>query len=133
MEGEATVELYLLKAMESLEGATSEHANRRYNNCANRCYYACFQAAISALLLEGIRPRGTQWGHEYVQAPFAQQLVNRRHRYPAPLRRVLDQHQELRHVADYSPDHVTEVRSARALRRTSEFIEAIRRRRDTDP
>ncbi len=29
---------YLEKAIESLAGAESECANRRYNNCANRCY-----------------------------------------------------------------------------------------------
>lgn len=45
-------ELFLLKALDSINGAESEFANRRYDNCANRCYYACFQAAISALLRE---------------------------------------------------------------------------------
>ena len=43
------VSIYLLKAQESLSGAQSEFANYRFNNCANRCYYACFQAAIAAL------------------------------------------------------------------------------------
>jgi hypothetical protein len=46
--------VFLLKAEESLSGAESEFANDRNNNCANRCYYACFQAAIAALLTEGI-------------------------------------------------------------------------------
>ena len=31
---------YLDKAIKSLAGAESEYANRRYNNCANRCYHA---------------------------------------------------------------------------------------------
>ena len=39
---------FLSKARESLEGATSELVNGRYNNAANRAYYACFQAAIAA-------------------------------------------------------------------------------------
>jgi uncharacterized protein (UPF0332 family) len=51
-------ELYLLKAMESFDGAESEFANRRYNNCANRSYYACCQAAVSALLDAAIGPTG---------------------------------------------------------------------------
>jgi uncharacterized protein (UPF0332 family) len=34
--------IMLKKALESLAGAESEFANARYNNCANRCYYACF-------------------------------------------------------------------------------------------
>ena len=41
---------FLAKAQESLAGAESEFAAGRYNNCANRCYYACFQAAIHALI-----------------------------------------------------------------------------------
>jgi uncharacterized protein (UPF0332 family) len=61
--------IYLAKASESLLTAESEYANGRYNSCANRCYYACFQAAIAALLGEGIRPAG-QWSHEFVQAQF---------------------------------------------------------------
>ena len=36
---------YLDKAIESLVGAESEYADRRYNNCANRCYYAMFQCS----------------------------------------------------------------------------------------
>jgi uncharacterized protein (UPF0332 family) len=57
--------LFLDKALESLVGAESEFLNRRYNNCANRCYYACFQAAIVALQLAGVAPRGASrhWRH----------------------------------------------------------------------
>jgi hypothetical protein len=42
--------IYLTKAIESLLTAETESINGRYNSCANRCYYACFQAAITALL-----------------------------------------------------------------------------------
>ena len=51
-------DLYLSKAEESLAGAVSEFANSRYNNCANRCYYGCFQAAVSALYSAGLDPSG---------------------------------------------------------------------------
>ena len=44
MDGSTGV--YLRKAEESLEGANSEFVNGRYNNAVNRCYYACFQAAV---------------------------------------------------------------------------------------
>lgn len=50
-------ELYLAKALESLAGSESEFANQRHNNCANRCYFACFQAAITALIgADTLRP-----------------------------------------------------------------------------
>ena len=68
------IEIYLTKAIESLLTAEIESINGRYNNCANRCYYACFQAAITALLSEGIRPAG-QWNHQFVQAQFVGVLI----------------------------------------------------------
>ena len=72
---EQDITIYLAKAEESLRTAESEFANGRYNSCANRCYYACFQAAIAALLAEGIRARG-QWSHEFVQGQFVGVLIN---------------------------------------------------------
>ncbi len=70
-----TTAIYLTKAIESLLTAESEFANGRYNSCANRSYYACFQAAIAAILNEGIRPGG-QWNHPFVQAQFVGVLIN---------------------------------------------------------
>src|SRR5687768_10107281 len=108
---------YLAKAEESLAGAESEFVNGRYNNCMNRCYYACFQAAVAALLGTGIRPhdpRG-QWGHEFVQARFAGDLVGRQHRFPSELRPALDRLLALRQTADYRPDPVTETEAGRAV------------------
>jgi uncharacterized protein (UPF0332 family) len=119
-------DVFLLKAEESLSGAESEFANDRYNNCANRCYYACFQAAIAALLREGIQSRSEQWSHTFVQGQFVGVLVNRRKRYAAALRDVLARTLILRQSADYEPDQVTKLRASRALRRTREFVQAIR-------
>jgi hypothetical protein len=49
--------VFLDKAREALAGAESEFVNGRYNNCANRCYYASFQAAIHALQRLASGPR----------------------------------------------------------------------------
>lgn len=117
------------RARESLAGAESEYVNERYNNSANRSYYAVFQAAIYALLAAGIRPPGTvdHWGHDYVQAQFVGQLINRRKRYPAELRNTLEQNYRLREAADYRRDPVSEVRAARAARRAEMFVTAVGR------
>jgi uncharacterized protein (UPF0332 family) len=120
---------YLAKAEESLAGSESEHANKRYQNCANRAYYACYQAAVSALLREGIRPSGERWGHDTVQAQFAGELVNRRKRYPADLRDTLDRLIPVRQMADYGLDLVSEIQAARALRRARSFVAAIKEKR----
>ena len=101
-----TTTIYLTKAIESLLTAESEFANGRYNSCANRSYYACFQAAIAAILNEGIHPVG-QWNHQYVQAQFVGTLINKRKRYESELRQVLADNQSLRDKADYRPEFVT--------------------------
>lgn len=117
----------LTKAEESLQGAESEFTQGRYNNTANRCYYACFQAAIVALMHASIRsPGGTTWSHAFVQAAFVGQLINQRRRYPATLRQVLARNLTLRHMADYAEDTVTQVQAARALQRTRDMLTAIR-------
>jgi len=71
--------IYLTKAEESLRGAASEFTQGRYNNAANRCDYACFQAAVAALHHAGLAPRGdrTEWGHAFVQAEFVGRLIHR--------------------------------------------------------
>jgi uncharacterized protein (UPF0332 family) len=118
---------YFEKAQESLGGAQSEFINGRYNNCANRCYYAAFQAAVSALLRAGITPPGSSetWGHDFVQARFIGQLINRRKAYPTALRGTLEQNFRLRQVADYKRDDVSETRAARAVSRTETFLDAV--------
>jgi len=125
--------IFLEKADESLAGAESEFINGRYNNAANRCYYACFQAAIHALIRAGVQTlsRDGQWGHEFVQAQFSGQLINRRKLYPSELRGMLEQNYRLRQTADYKRDRVTEVRAARAVSRTERFLEAIRQGEQT--
>ena len=122
--------IFLAKAQECLDGAESEFANGRYDNCANRCYYGCFQAAVYALDRAEVRPaagRG-QWTHGFVPAQFDGQLINRRKLYPAELRTVLARNYALRQVADYETDAVTQVEASRALRRTRIFLQAIRAR-----
>lgn len=126
-ESEVT-QIFFAKAEESLAGAGSEFVNGRYNNCANRCYYACFQAAIAALAREGIAPSASKWGHGFVQAQFAGELINRRKVYLPELRDVLERTYALRHRADYGASRVSQDHSARALRRTRMLVEAVQHR-----
>lgn len=122
---------FLDKAIESLTGAESEFAHGRHNNCANRCYYGCFQAAIAALLHDEIMLTcgRTAWGHDFVQAQFVGQLINRRKVYAPSLRDSLARNLILRHTADYTIEQITETQAARAVRRTRAFLEAVESRR----
>jgi uncharacterized protein (UPF0332 family) len=119
--------VFLVKARESLAGAIAEQSNGRFNNAANRAYYACFQAAIHALQREGIRPPGggDRWGHDFVQAQFAGQLVNRRKLYAVQLRDTLMRVFVIRRAADYSRDLIGDRQAMRALQRASELVEAV--------
>jgi uncharacterized protein (UPF0332 family) len=117
--------VFLEKARESLAGAESEFANGRYNNCANRVYYACFQAAIAALMEAGIRPRGEEWSHSFVPAQFDGQLIYRRKVFATELRSILERNYVLRQKADYEDDVVTQTEASRALRRCHTFVQAV--------
>lgn len=125
MDGDANS--YLTKAQESLASAESELLNARYNSCANRCYYACFQAVIGALLIEGIQPTD-QWGHRFVQSQFAGQLIYRRKRYASTFRNTLVDTFELRQMADYDPTFVTRAEARQVLAQTQTLVRAITER-----
>ncbi|MGH2532915.1 MAG: HEPN domain-containing protein [Thermomicrobiales bacterium] len=120
-------EAFLSKAQESLDGAASEFSNGRYNNCANRCYYACFQAAVAALDLAGIHPTEgkAQWSHEFVQCQFAGRLINRRKLYPSALRDTLTEAYGLREQADYTRTRVSQRQASRVLNKAGAMLEAI--------
>ena len=119
---------FLDKAHECVAGAASELANGRYNNSANRAYYACYQAAIHALLEADIQPpkASERWGHGFVQARFNGDLINRRKRYPPDIRDTLENNYRLRATADYHRlNHVTEVQAIRAIQRAEAFVAAV--------
>lgn len=124
--------IFLDKAQASLAGAESEAANARYDNCANRAYYACFQAAISALLRAGIQSPNAQghWNHGFVPGQFVGQLINRRKLYPTALRDTLPRTYLLRQAADYTDDLMTQDQALRALRRAREFVRVVQERAD---
>ncbi len=123
--------IVLAKADESLAGAADKLSSGPFNNCANRSYYACFQAAVSALIQAGYTPSGRdgQWTHAAVQAQVVGDLLNRRKRYPMSLRGTLAHNMELRHVEYYGLDLVSDVQAWRASLRSSDFIAAVRTRR----
>ena len=115
---------YLLKARESLRGAEREFA-AAYNNCANRAYYACFQAAIAALQRANIRPQGGVWSHAYLPSQFDGVLIYRRKLYPTTLRGILERAYDLRVTADYDEDFVTRAEAERLPRRARLFVETV--------
>jgi len=85
------------------------------------------QAAVAALLTEGLRPtnpRG-EWSHEFVQSQFNGLLIARRKRYPVTLRRILRDTIEVREKADDTPSAVSARVAWRVLSAAQHFVQAI--------
>jgi uncharacterized protein (UPF0332 family) len=118
---------YLAKTHENLTGAESELQHGRTNSCARSAYYACFHAAIAALLHAGITApepaRG--WGHDWVHANFVGQLIQRRKIHPANLRRTLPDLLALRHKADYRATHVSQREAQQAVRSAQTLVQSV--------
>ena len=119
--------LFLDKARESLASAEADFAAGRFNSCANRAYYAAFQAAVAALIHTGVGPRGDTWGHAFVMAQFSGTLIKRRKLVSSSLRASLSALQEARSLADYEPRSVTRTTARRSVEEAGEVVEAVNR------
>ncbi len=112
--------------MENLEAARLAVEADLYNAGVSRAYYACLQAAHAAASREGYG--GERPDHRGTVAIFDNELVRRRHLYPAELRGVLSQLQSLRIKADYHAANVSRRGAGRALRVAGSFVDAVRGR-----
>jgi uncharacterized protein (UPF0332 family) len=110
----AEQDAFLAKSVESLASAGDDFERGRYNSCARNAYYAAFQAAVAALLHEGIRPT-RRWEHEFVSARFAGIIVKRLHRYPSSVAGLLNEAFFLRVEGDYSSTPVGKASSRNIL------------------
>lgn len=123
-----TAASYLDKAEEALAGAERELAADAANNAANRAYYAAFLAAVAALWREGIRPRtrrGQTPSHRQVRSEWSGRLIYRRKRYPASLRRVLEDLWDWRVQADYEYKSVTQRQAEQAVVLSRRLVTAV--------
>ncbi len=121
MEGDA----FLQKAAESVASAADDHSKGRYNSCARSTYYAAFQAAVAALIGEGVRP-SRRWEHEFVHSRFAGLLVRRRKIFPSHFAALLVNAFRLRAEADYSANFVGAKRVGRILEDVRELVGLVR-------
>ncbi|MCD5417142.1 HEPN domain-containing protein [Candidatus Bipolaricaulota bacterium] len=120
------VEDYATKALESLKAARILLEAGCYDSCISRCYYAMFQMAVAALEKLGIRPlKEGEYGHAWVQAAVAQELIRRRGLLPRKMASFLPDVLKIREEADYEPIKVGKKRARRTFRRTTEFIEQL--------
>ncbi len=114
------------KADQDLRAAELCFEQALYDVCVSRCYYAMFHIAIAALIQHSVQPRRDQWGHDYVQAQVAEQLIKRRKILPAVLARELLDAINERQKADYKPYPIGRQVAERRLRKASSFMSVVK-------
>jgi uncharacterized protein (UPF0332 family) len=114
---------FLDKAKENLKIARLSFDNGCYNACANRAYFAAFQAAVAALSAHGIQSGKNE--HAWVQSEFNLQLIKRKKIYPAKLKPYLLDMQDIRNKADYSEKNISKKIAHKQLSWATELIEFI--------
>jgi uncharacterized protein (UPF0332 family) len=87
----------------------------------HRYYFACFQAAMAALLRQGVDARS----HRAVQALFSRELINRLRENSGDMRDVLSSLMVIRQTADYKADQISRSEAARSLAVARRFAQQI--------
>ena len=119
--------LFLSKARESLASAEADLKRGRFNSAANRAYYATFQAAVAALIEQGVAPRGASWDHKFVISEFSAKLIRRSKLVSAKYRGVLNSLLTARLFADYRADSVGRGTARRSVIEARRFINELAR------
>ena len=117
-------EVYLAKAKNNLHTAQSAYAQRDFDSCASRAYFAVFHAEIAAII-KLTTFRQDRWGHDRIQEEFNHQLVRSRKVFPASLQSIHNALIGRRHIADYTAQHVSVRVAERCLRRATEMVTNI--------
>lgn len=111
------------RALEYLRGAELALSNELYNVCAVCCYYAMFWAATEALRHQGLKP--TEWSHGGLRKRFTNELVKRRHIYPAVFGSWLTDGYELKGRANYKAEGAGVKETRRLTNHTREFVTKV--------
>ena len=116
---------FLDKARENLAAAEICFENEMYDACANRAYYAAFQAAVSALADRGIKKE--KLDHRWVQAEFSSRLIWRQKIYSSKIKSYLMKMQNVRNEADYKMQKVSKNVARKQLSKAREIIIAVKK------
>ena len=114
---------FLDKAKENLLISRFSFEQGFFNACANRSYYAAFQAAVAALLDRGIK-KG-KFDHKWVQSQFSERLIKRQKIYPAGMKSYLTEMQLIRNRADYEPHFISRKTAHRQMSKAVEIIDCV--------
>ena len=108
------------KAEEALKAAELCYEDDLYDSSASRCYYATFWAAIATLERMGYPPQ--RWSHGGLSTVFGKELVKKRHLFSPGLAGRLSIGYDLRRLADYGRQGLSEKKAKRALDWAGKFV-----------
>jgi uncharacterized protein (UPF0332 family) len=117
-------QVYLAKARNTLRTAQSAYAQRDYDSCTSRAYFAVFQGEIAALI-KLTEFRQERWGHDRVQEEFNRRLIRARKLFPVVLQSVHNDLIGQRHIADYTAQSISARTAERCLRKAAEMVTTI--------
>ena len=102
------------------------YTNGLYNACANRAYYAMFQAAVGMLMTKGfVFEQKQHFDHAKVLAMFANEFINRKKVFQSKFKSHLYDAQIIRGMADYEIRMISRKRAHRQLTKVKELTDAI--------
>ena len=115
-------ELFLNKVLQSLAGAQREFAVAAYDKTANRCYYACYQAAVALLIeIDQFGPLSERHDHDEFWAKLSAQAIRQRKIVRSEYAQRVQELLSLRRVADYSETSVNQRKAQRVSDLAREF------------
>lgn len=109
---------WLDKANENLAAAQLCFDHGHFNACANRLYYAMFQAGIATLVKHGLLQPEARVGHDWLQSNFSGQLIKHRKIFSAKFRSYLFEALSVRSTADYRMASVSKDTAWRELKKS---------------
>ncbi|MEK7728530.1 MAG: HEPN domain-containing protein [candidate division KSB1 bacterium] len=114
---------FLSKARDTLLAAQILLEKELYDSCANRAYYAAFQAALAAIASVGIKAEKSE--HKWVQATFNSELLHKRKLFDSRFKTYLLDLQRIRNRADYTNEKIGFKIASRQLSKAKAFVEII--------
>jgi len=84
-----------------------------------------FQAGVAALIKNGFALPDKKIGHDWLQASFSEQLIQRRKIFSAKFRSFLPAAYRARALADYEPSSISKKIANSELKNAKEFVHAI--------
>ena len=123
----AVMVLFLEKALADLEVAKWSIEQKYYDASVRSSYYAIFHAEIAALQVLG-EMKAEYWGHDYVQAKFAGNLIRSKKFFPSSMAGIASYVISCRHTADYKEKNTSQKVAERCYNKAELLVSEVNKK-----